>query len=238
MCYNVVLIIFWRDKMHAKIISVVNQKGGSGKSTITMNLGATLAIRHSKKVLIIDGDIQASATKWASCAQDGLEFPCSVISLASAGNKAHRTIMNFIKDYDVIIVDCPPSTEAGFNASSLLVSDLAIIPIKPGSTDLWAVEGILKLIDAATITNEKLVTKAIPNMCEPNKNLSKNIIEYFVSEESIQLFSSRINYRSIYGEVALTGESAYTSKNSKAKNELALFSDEVLQTLNIESKFK
>ncbi|MBX9865660.1 MAG: ParA family protein [Burkholderiales bacterium] len=214
--------------MAAKIISLINQKGGCGKTTITMNLAATLSLRHNKKVLVIDGDTQSSATSWANCAADDLPFPCHVISLASAAGKAHRSIVNFIADYDVIIIDCPPSTETEFSASALLVSDLAIIPVKPSSTDLWAISGILKLISAAAMTNEKLVSKIVPNMCEPNKRLSQSIINYCKNDENINLFKCQVNNRSVYGEVALAGESVYTSKNSKAKNEIALLTDEVL----------
>lgn len=217
--------------MTAKIISIINQKGGCGKTTIAMNLAATTAVRHKMKVLVVDGDGQASATKWASCAPDDSQYPCSVISLAHSGNKAHRTIATLINDYDLIIIDCPPSTEAGFNASALLISDLAIVPVKPSSTDLWAIDGIIKLINAASSTNEKLKTRILPNMCEPNKRLSKSIINYCTNDEYIEVLDSRINNRSIYGEVALSGGNAYESNNSKAKNELALLTDEVIKLI-------
>lgn len=217
--------------MEAKIISVINQKGGCGKTTIAMNLAGALNIRHSKKVLVIDGDSQASATKWAGCAADDKPFPCNVVSLANAAGKAHRSIRSFMSDYDIIVVDCPPSAEAEFNASALLISNLALVPIKPGSTDLWAIEGILKLIVAATSTNENLITKIVPNMCEPNKKLSNSIVNYCKNDENIDLLNTQINNRSIYGESALSGETAYTSNNSKAKNEIALLADEVLGLL-------
>ena len=217
--------------MTAKVISIINQKGGCGKTTIAMNLAGTISLRHNKKVLVIDGDTQSSATKWDGCAAEDLPFPCAVVSLANAAGKAHRAIRNFMNDYHVIVIDCPPSTEAEFNASALLISDLAIIPVKPSSTDLWAIDGILKLIIAATTTNEKLVTKILPNMCEPNKKLSNSIINYCKKDENIDLMSVQINNRSIYGEVALSGETVYTSKNSKAKNEIALLADEVIELL-------
>ena len=102
------------------------------------------------------------------------------------------------------------------------------MPIKPSSTDLWAIDGIINLINAATNTNEKLITKIIPNMCEPNKRLSGSIIDFCKNEESIELLTSRINNRSIYGEVALSGSTAYISSNQKAKNELSIFADEII----------
>ena len=217
--------------MSAKIITIINQKGGCGKTTVAMNLAGTIAIRHKKKVLVIDGDSQSSATRWYGCASEDMPYPCTVVSLSNSGNKAHRAIVSLMNDYEIIIIDCPPSTEAEFNASALLVSNLAIVPVKPGSTDLWAIEGILKLISAAAINNETLVAKILPNMCEPNKNLSNSILNYCKSDDNIDLLSTFINNRTIYGEVALSGSTVYTSKNSKAKNEIALLSDEVLDLI-------
>lgn len=235
LCYNILFIInnnnILETTVEAKVISIINQKGGCGKTTISMNLAGTLSIRHGKKILVIDGDSQSSATKWAGCAPEERPFPCTVISLANAAGKAHRSIRNFISDYDVIIIDCPPSAEAEFNASALLISDLALVPVKPSSTDLWAIEGILKLVTAASITNEKLITKIILNMCEPNKRLSQSILNYCRNDENIALLHSQINNRSIYGEVALSGECVYTNKNAKAKNEIALFTDEIMNHL-------
>lgn len=215
--------------MTAKILSIINQKGGTGKTTVTMNLAGTLALVYNKKVLIIDGDSQSSATKWAGCAPETNPFPCTVVSLANASGKAHRTIRNFMNDYDIIVIDCPPSTEAEFNASALLVSDLAIIPMKPSSTDLWAIEGIIRLILATTATNEKLIAKILPNMCEHNKNLSKSIVEYCKKDDSLDLLDTQISNRTIYGEVALSGETVYTSKNIKAKNEILALTSEILK---------
>ena len=218
--------------MPAHIISIVNQKGGCGKTTIAMNLAGTLVERHQKKVLVIDGDPQSSATIWAGYADDNKPFPCTVVSLADAEDKAHRQIKNFVDDYDIIIIDCPPSTNAGLNGSALLVSDLAIVPVKPSSTDLWAMKGILNLIDSVKVTNEDLVTKIALNMCSPNSKLSKTIVDFCKNDENIELIETFINNRTIYGEMALRGGIVYDSNNSQAKIEFALFTDEILNIIN------
>ncbi|MBY0378432.1 MAG: ParA family protein, partial [Gammaproteobacteria bacterium] len=57
----------------AKIIVLTNQKGGCGKTTLTMNIAGVIG--NNKKVLIIDGDPQGSATRWASSASDDHPFP-------------------------------------------------------------------------------------------------------------------------------------------------------------------
>lgn len=216
--------------MEAKVITLINQKGGCGKTTISMNLAGTLAIRHNKRSLIIDGDNQASATKWGCNVAENESFPCQIISLAKTDGYAHREIAKFANQYDIIIIDCPPNTEAKFNASALLVSDLAIIPFSPSPLDLRAITEIKSLIEATSITNQKLQVRALVNMAD-NKNISKGIISHFKNNEDIELFDTFIKMRAIYRELELYGGVAYTSNNFQAKNEFALLSDEVINVI-------
>jgi len=218
--------------MTAKIVSILNEKGGCGKTTITMNLAGTIAIRHKKKILIIDGDTQAAATRWSNMSGEDNQFPCNVTSLASAQAKAHQAIRNFASDYDYIFIDCPPNKEAKFNASVLLVSNLTIIPFQPSGTDMWALDGTKTLIEAAQVNNENLTIKVLPNMCESRSSISREILNFFKTELDMELFDTTIAMRTIYRKVALSGEIAYLSTDSKAKNEMALLSDEVVTILD------
>lgn len=93
--------------MAAEIIAVTQQKGGVGKSTIAMHLGAAFH-ELGKRVLIVDADGQNTLVHWSSASGDsetGIPFP--VINLAEAGGQIHREIKKFINDYDIIVVDCP-----------------------------------------------------------------------------------------------------------------------------------
>ena len=90
--------------MAAKIISIGNQKGGVGKSTVTMQLAGALS-RCGFKVLVVDADEQATVTKWSAMSEE-TPFPASVVGLAAAGAKLHREIQKFVDLYDFIIVDC------------------------------------------------------------------------------------------------------------------------------------
>ena len=217
--------------MTAKIISILNEKGGSGKTTITMNLSGVLSIRHNKKILIIDGDTQAAATRWANMCSEEDPFPCNITSLAYADAKAHQFIKQFAEDYDYILIDCPPNKEAKFNASVLLVSNLVIIPFQPSGTDLWALDGTTSLIEAAMVNNETLLARLLPNMCENRTIISKEILDFTKTNSIIKSFDTNIIMRSIYRKVSLTGDIAYNSNDPKAKNEMALLADEVIDTL-------
>lgn len=222
----------WRyTNMSAKIVSILNEKGGCGKTTITMNLAGTIAVRHNKKILIIDGDTQAAATRWANMSSEASPFPCNVTGLAYADAKAHQSIRQFANDYDYIFIDCPPNKEAKFNASVLLVSNLAIVPFQPSGTDMWALDGTKSLIEAASVNNENLITKVLPNMCESRSSISREILDFFKSEIDMGILESTIAMRTIYRKVALSGEIAYQSLDAKAKNEMALLADEVVSLL-------
>ena len=87
--------------MPAKIITVANQKGGSGKTTVSMQLAGTLA-RRGYRVLVVDADPQATATRWAASASDEIPFPASVVGLSAANEKVHREVRKFIDDYTAL----------------------------------------------------------------------------------------------------------------------------------------
>src|SRR5918992_1151210 len=116
--------------MTAKILAVVNQKGGVGKTTLSMQLAGTLAARN-QRVLVVDADPQGTASRWASSAPDDEPFSATVVSLAAAGNKLHREVVKLARDYDYIIVDCPPAVDSINSRSALLIADLALVPVIP-----------------------------------------------------------------------------------------------------------
>ena len=189
--------------MVCKVITVCNQKGGSGKTTIAMQLGGTLALR-TNKVLVIDGDEQGSAMEWASLAPEGSPFPAQVCSLAKAGKKIHQEIKRFFPDYDYIIVDCPPAAESSVAKSSLIVSDLCLIPFIPGALDMLAATKIREVVEDAKILNPSLISKIIINRIEPNTKLTQSIIE-LIPQFGMEVTQTKLNKRTHYSESVLRG---------------------------------
>lgn len=158
--------------MTAKIISVVNQKGGSGKTTLSMQLAGSLA-RRGHKVLVVDADPQATATRWAATADDDKPFPASVIGLSAASARVHREVKKFVDDYDFILIDCPPAADSPVPQSALLIADLALVPLIPSPLDMWAAVGIRRVIKNVTDVNDNLQARLVVNQCQPKTNLAK-----------------------------------------------------------------
>ncbi|MBV5261648.1 ParA family protein, partial [Synechococcus moorigangaii CMS01] len=113
------------------IISFLNQKGGVGKTTLSVNVAGCLA-RQGHRVLLIDADKQGSATTWASLREDA---PFQVVSMARA-NMA-RDALKLAQDYDHTIIDGPPHAEE-IARSCIVASDFVALPIEPSGLSTWA----------------------------------------------------------------------------------------------------
>ena len=218
--------------MSAKIIAVVNQKGGAGKTTLSMQLAATLALHHHK-VLVVDADPQATATRWAASAQDDKPFPAAVVGLSAANNKVHREVKKFINDYRYIIIDCPPAADSPVPQSALMIADLALVPIIPSPLDLWAAIGIKKIIENVTDLNSELKARLIINQCQPNTALAKDALD-ILPTFGIVLCQASLKQRQVYRQSAVFGQSVhdYGHKAQAAIEELQALTTEILTILH------
>lgn len=109
-----------------RIIAVANQKGGVGKTTVTMNLAAVAA--ETSRVLVVDVDPQGSAGFWAD--QAGEELPFDVATDTDPANLAQLRRL----DYDVVFVDTPGSLEGRSVLTTVLdEADFVILPTEPAA---------------------------------------------------------------------------------------------------------
>ena len=214
--------------MAAKVVAVVNQKGGSGKTTLTMQLAGTLA-KRGVKVLVVDADSQGTATRWSSSAPEDTPFPAAVVGLSTAGNKVHREVAKFTDDYGLIMIDCPPAVESSVLQSALLIADLALIPIIPSPPDLWAAVGIRQLIETLNTINEDLQARLVINNLEPRTSLAKEALD-ILPELGIPLLRTILHHRTAYRQSAVFGGMVHHlgRKASPAIREIEALADEVL----------
>ena len=153
------------------IISLCNQKGGVGKSTLSVHLAHVIA-QAGCRVLLVDGDPQSSASNWAAARDDAPPFP--VIGLAR--DSLHRDLPELAKDYQHVVIDSPPRVSA-LARSAILASDLVLIPIQPSSYDVWAASETVGLIKEAQQFKPDIKSAFIIN-----RSIAKTVIARDVQE--------------------------------------------------------
>src|SRR5205823_6533347 len=217
--------------MAAKVIAVVNHKGGAGKTTLAMQLAGTLAQRGAT-VLVVDADAQGTATRWAASASDDAPFPAAVIGLSAAGRHVHREVAQFFDDYTHIVVDCPPAVESPVPQSALLIADLALVPVMPSPPDLWSAVGIRQRVDRLRVINTRLQARLVLNDLEPRTLLAKDARD-ILPEFGMPLATTALHHRTAYRQCAVMGGTVHQlgGRAAAAIAEVEALADEVMTWL-------
>ncbi len=119
-----------------QIIAVVGQKGGSGKTTVSVGL-AVQAVRAGKQVVIVDLDPQTTATNWGDRRDSS---PPEVISCQPA--RLIRVLETAAAGgVDLAIIDTPGKSDAAFGAAAR-AADLVVAPLQPQLYDIETVESL------------------------------------------------------------------------------------------------
>lgn len=230
--------------MAAKVICVVNAKGGCGKTTLSMNMAGAFA-GLGLKTALIDGDTQGTAVRWSSAGGPDTTFSANVFSLAEAGSKVSLQVRKHIMDYDLLIIDCPPSIENPVPESAMMVADLVLIPMIPSPNDAWAGRAAKKLLERVAEQREMLaessggaiqpvIARIVPNMVHPNANLTKSVLAV-IMEFGIPVSASKLGYRIAYQEAAADATDVVTvgQGRTEASIEMIVLIDEVVGLLGL-----
>lgn len=215
--------------MTARIIVVLNRKGGVGKTTVCLSLAGELQ-RRNYRVLVADCDAQGSALAWALAASDATAFPATVVNLSALRERVHQELRRYLADYDFILVDTPPNLDA-VSESALLVADLALIPLPPMPLSLWAFRAVKTLIERASKINQGLQSAIVANQVNRTALCTAALEE--LASLGMPVLTSRLTSRVAYGEATLAGTTVSTlgRRASTAAPEMQAMTDEVLRLL-------
>lgn len=208
------------------IISLLNQKGGVGKTTIAVNLADNLHLKKNR-VLLIDSDPQGSSLDWANAREYNNGFP--VVGLPKPS--LHKDAVKFKKDYDYILIDAPPRSY-DVARSILIASDLVLIPVQPSSYDVWATDEIIKLIEECYTFNENMKCAFVINRKITNTAIGRDIKNAF-NEKNIPVLKTAICQRVLYAETAGQGSSVCRAyPNDIASQEIKNLTNDIMELLN------
>lgn len=205
------------------IISVENQKGGVGKTTIAIHIAQALAMSNFS-VLLVDADPQGSARDWAAARENEPAF--SVIGLDRP--TLHRDLPAIASNYDHVVIDGPPRV-TDLARSVIIAADLVVIPVQPSPYDVWAASDVVGLIKEASVFKENLKSVFVINRKIVNSAIGRDVVDALSSYE-IPVLKSAICQRIVFAESAATGMTVLeTNAKSSAAKEIKALVDELME---------
>ena len=184
-----------------KVIAVLNQKGGSGKTTTTNNLGMAFK-RFGKNVLLVDSDPQGSLRDWNDANN------ASLLPVVGLDRETLPNDLQAIKaDYDIIIIDGSPRASK-LSSAAIKIADLVLIPTTPSQYDIWATSDLVDIIKARQeITEGKPLAYFLINRVRKNTRLSNEIYDA-IDEYGFPSIKQPITDLEIYKQTAARGETS------------------------------
>ena len=211
--------------MLSKVITISQQKGGTGKTTLAVHLAIAFIKYHGLKVAIIDTDPQGSLGKWfmireeRKVSNENLTFKTASLWGAQYESK---TLKN---DHDVVIIDTPPKIESDARPS-IEAADLVLIPMAASHLDFWATGAI---VDIAKKANKKILVQ-INRSSQRSKLINKT--NDFIKSLDLSSTKTIIGNRQIYTSSMGEGKTAVEKqKKGSAVEEIKNLSDQILLEL-------
>ena len=211
--------------MLSKVITICQQKGGTGKTTLAVHLALAFAKLHNLKIAIIDTDPQGSLGKWfvvrteKKVSNENLTFKTASLWGAQYESKTLK------KDHDIVIIDTPPKIESDARPS-IEAADLVLIPMTPSHVDFWATEAI---IDIAKKAEKKIFIQI--NRANERSKLVKKTYEY-INSINVKSTNTLIGHRQIYASSMGEGKTAVEKqRKSNAVEEIKKLSEQILLEL-------
>ena len=206
------------------VIAVLNQKGGSGKTTIASNLAHALKLADTK-VLLVDADPQGSARDWNE-ANGG-----SVLPVVGLDRETLPTDLEAIRSgYDYVVIDGAPQI-AKMAVAAVKAADVVLIPVQPSPYDIWAAADLVEVIKARQqITDGSPKAAFVISRAIKNTKLSGEVAEALEGYD-LPILKSGTTQRVIYPTSASEGKTVFSSSDNPACDEIRAVAEELLELL-------
>ncbi len=181
--------------MVAKVITIAQQKGGAGKTTMAAHLAVAWAQSGRRRVAIVDIDPQGSLTQWYNVRTERLGAEATKLTFATiSGWRVRSEIDRLRHTHDIIVIDSPPHTDTEAR-TAIRAADLVVIPLQPSPMDVWATSATI-----AICKQERVPVKMVLNRVPPQSKMGEAI-----AGEMIGLTANRFGNRVIFSGALMHG---------------------------------
>ena len=208
-----------------QVIAVLNQKGGSGKTTISTHLARALQI-GGDSVLLVCSDPQGSARDWAAVREDQ---PLPVVGIDRP--TIERDLKNISSGRDFVVIDGAPQI-ADLAVSAIKAANLVLIPVQPSPYDIWAASDLVELVkQRIEVTDGRLRAAFVISRLIKGTRLAAEVREA-LRGYGLPVLSSRISQRVNFPGTAARGLTVMDAEpNGEAAREIFALADEVRRLL-------
>ncbi len=213
--------------MAGRILTVAQQKGGSGKTTLAAHLAVALAKQSGEPVAILDVDPQGSLGTWYEAREDSLgEDDTGLEFRTASGWGARREARSLAKSHGFVVVDTPPKTDSDARPA-IEAADFVIVPIQPTPVDLWATSETLNLA-AREGTSAFLVLNRVPARASLTGEMTDAI-----SNCGFEALTARLGNRTLFASAMGKGRAVTEeAPSSKAAEEVDLLIRELVARID------
>lgn len=184
------------------LIAMMGNKGGTGKTTLAVNMAVGLMRRAPSALL--DLDPQRSAWQWSRIAE---RAECAAHVYECHGDVG-EAVANLKERYQYVVLDCPPSVHARETRDALRLCDHALVPVQPSPVDLWASLGVVEAINSARRERPRLKAHIVLNQLEAQTVLSRDIREV-IDEVGLAVLRGDVRRRAIYRNAMAEGKTVF-----------------------------
>jgi chromosome partitioning protein len=206
------------------IISLLNPKGGSGKTTLSTQIARAFHERGAK-VLLVDSDPQGSASDWHAAREDN---PVPLLAYGRPENM--KALPGVAAPYQYVFIDGAAKLE-GMIAAALKVSDVVLIPVQPSPYDIWAASDLVDLIRARQeVTDGKPKAAFLISRSIKRTRLGQETAGA-LSEYGLPVFDACTIQRQVYPRTASEGLTVFDTDAPEAIAEINAIADELINFL-------
>lgn len=213
-----------------RIFAFLNHKGGTGKTTLTINI-ATAFARRGYSVVIVDADSAASSRDWAVSRTEGHTGIFPTVIAADRPELLAATVKAISADY--IFIDTPGSNEV-VSQKAIGVADVALIVMKPSALDIWQASITVGQINQKRDLGGEIEAAFLINGVAAGTKLSKETLSGEWNEYGIPMLDTVISNRVQFAETIGNGESIFESKDSAGKSAIETLVNELEKNYGFE----